>query len=67
MAIKCLQVAGQIGKTAVFSEAKLIEATRCAQLISVALANRVPEVWICLRVQALFAYGMQYLPTYFKK
>ena len=61
------QTAGEAGSEMSFSEAKPIEVTRCAKLISVALANRVPEVWIALRMQALWTFAIQYLPTYSKR
>ena len=35
---------------------------RCGYLISVAMANRLDEVWLSLHPVLLFTYMMQYMP-----
>ena len=39
---------------------------RCAQLISVAMANRLEEVWISKQPILLFIYISQYFPSIFR-
>ena len=41
------------------------EADRFAQLLSVALAARLPESWISIQPYLLYTYIAQYLPTVF--
>ena len=40
-----------------------VTAERCAQLITVAIANSLKEVWISLQPVLLFAYLSQYFPV----
>ena len=38
-------------------------AERCAELSFIAIANKLPESWICFKPVLLLMYGSQYLPT----
>jgi dehydrogenase/reductase SDR family protein 7 len=37
--------------------------TRCAGLMAIAIANRLPEVWIARHPPLIFTYLNQYFPT----
>lgn len=42
---------------------KRMTAERCAELSFIAIANKLPESWICFKPVLLLMYGSQYLPT----
>ncbi|XP_067141928.1 dehydrogenase/reductase SDR family member 7 [Centruroides vittatus] len=48
------------------SNEKRMPTSRCAQLISVAIANRVDEAWISLQPILFVFYLAQYTPTFFR-
>ena len=47
-------------------EPKRMTKARCAELIAVAMANKIDEVWMSRHPVLLFAYISQYLPVFAK-
>jgi len=45
------------------SSDKRMTAERCAELSFIAIANRLPESWICFKPVLFLMYGNQYLPS----
>jgi dehydrogenase/reductase SDR family protein 7 len=43
-----------------------MEASRCAYLMSIAIANKLDEVWISNQPILWLLYAMQYFPTIFR-
>ena len=50
-------------KATVRQDSKRMPPTRCAQLMSIAIANRINEVWISPNPILLFVYVSQYCPV----
>ena len=42
---------------------KRLTTERCAQLCSIAIANKLSEAWVCLQPVLLFVYLAQYCPS----
>ena len=50
-------------KATVRQDSKRMPPARCAQLMSIAIANRMNEVWISPNPVLLFVYVSQYCPV----
>ena len=46
---------------------KRMTTARCAELMGVAIANKLNETWITIQPILLFTYGGQYMPTIAKR
>ncbi|XP_062589349.1 dehydrogenase/reductase SDR family member 7-like [Saccostrea cucullata] len=54
---------GEELKEKMSSSDKRMSTARCAELCSIAIANRLSEAWIALNPVLLFTYGFQYFPN----
>lgn len=43
---------------------KFMSAERCAKLMAIAMANKLPEVWIVMPIFLPFSYLNQYMPSF---
>lgn len=55
--------AGDTNKGSQENDKKRMSAERCAELMTVAIANRLTEVWICRQPALIVPYCCQYMPT----
>lgn len=55
--------AGQMNEGSQENDKKRMPTQRCAQLMAIAIANRLGEVWISTQPSLAFAYLAQYMPT----
>ena len=46
------------------SDMKRMKTDRCAQLMTIAIANRLDEVWICMQPVLIMYYAFQYFPSF---
>ncbi|KAM7312153.1 dehydrogenase/reductase SDR family member 7-like [Ixodes scapularis] len=60
-------IQGDVEKLKKCPDIRIMSSERCAQLIAVAIANKVDEAWICDNPVLMTFYFCQYLPNIFQR